>query len=193
MRSILVTTTLAALIACAAAVPAPSPLNVDAVPQSETGQPAWVLREDIPAGAAVFGLDGEPDNETALAERDDTSPNPARLLKRSDCNGSSTCWTVEPSSCTAARNRYNDGSWYCGYTSRIKLNCEACAGCTAIFTCSNYGGACFAGWYLKNQFSRIYGEVGCGRCGSYTWSEENAWGCRVTYNYCGTWSCNDVG
>ncbi|KAK4441901.1 hypothetical protein QBC34DRAFT_42919 [Podospora aff. communis PSN243] len=190
MRSAAGLSALAALISCISAVPAPSNSNTNLeVPRSDLG-PAWLLREDLPADAVVYGLDEDP-----LASRDaESSPNPANLLKRSDCNGSSSCYAISGSTCVAASNRYGDGNWYCGYTSRIKHSCEGgCAGCTAIFTCSNHGGACWAGWYLKTLFAKIYGEVGCGICGSYTWSEGAASGCRVTYNYCGAWSCNDRG
>ncbi|KAK0649912.1 hypothetical protein B0T16DRAFT_457275 [Cercophora newfieldiana] len=88
---------------------------------------------------------------------------------------------------------YSDNTPYCGYTSRIARMCKGgCAGCTTIFTCSNHNSYCYYGWWLKQQFNKIYGKVGCGRCGSYTFSAEST-GCRVTLNYCALYSCNDSG
>lgn len=56
--------------------------------------------------------------------------------------------------------RYNDNTAYCGYTSRFYQGpAQADDACTAIYTCSNYNGNCMYGWWLKQQFEKVYSEV----------------------------------
>ena len=109
--------------------------NPDASP---TEPPTSLPKDAIPAGAPIFGLDGNPDPT-------ETDVGPVRMTKRDDCNGSGLCGSTSGGSCTAASNAYNDGSWYCGYTSRVSAHC------TAIFTCGSYHGTCWAGSFLKQQ------------------------------------------
>ncbi|KAK4191814.1 hypothetical protein QBC35DRAFT_470486 [Podospora australis] len=90
----------------------------------------------------------------------------------------------------------DDNTAYCGYTSRISDFCNGvwgCEGCTAIFTCNYFGGYCAYGWWLKQQFDKVYSEVGCGRCGTYTIPDGNPGlkGCRATLNFCS--SCKQDG
>ena len=104
---------------------------------SPTERPKSLPKDSIPAGAPIFGLDESPEP--------DTSVGPVRMTKRDDCNGSGLCGSTSGGSCTAASNAFNDGSWYCGYTSRVSAHC------TAIFTCETYRGVCWAGWFLKQS------------------------------------------
>lgn len=124
---------LAALLLGATATP------VGEADVSIAGRPATLQRDQIPAGALVFGLDENP-----VASADDGS-SLSRLTKRDDCSGSGACSSTSGGSCTAASNAYNDGAWYCGYTSRVSNHC------TAIFTCGNYKNTCWAGWFLKQS------------------------------------------
>ncbi|KAM7217154.1 hypothetical protein V8F06_007445 [Rhypophila decipiens] len=146
-----------------------------------------VRREDIPSGVEIRGIDD------VAAGAPGSSSNPAAVLKRSDCNGSSFCHALSKDMCGNAISRYDDNTAYCGYTSRVSwLNCgQSCYGCTAIYTCSNYNGYCMYGWWIKQQLWNVYNVVGCGKCGSYTIPNGNVIGCRATLNYCS--NCNDVG
>ena len=107
---------------------------------SPTDRPINLPLESIPDGAPVFGLDGGPSpTET------DAGPF-RRMTKRDDCNGSWNCQVRGIDlPCNVASNAYDDNAWYCGYTSRVAGHC------TAIFTCGNYHGSCWAGWFLKQK------------------------------------------
>ena len=104
-------------------------------------RPISLPLEAIPAGDRIFGLDGN----SSLIERGDAGP--FGLTKRNDCDGSGACTLLKltGSSCPSASNGYDDNSWYCGYTSRVSGHC------TSIFTCGDYHGTCWAGWFLKQQ------------------------------------------
>ena len=105
-------------------------------------RPISLPLEAIPAGDRVFGLDGN----SSLIERGDAGLLSV-LTKRNDCNGSGLCSTfrISHTICTAASDGYSDDAWYCGYTSRVSGQC------TSIFTCGDYHGTCWAGWFLKQQ------------------------------------------
>ena len=96
-----------------------------------------------------------------------------------NCSGSALCGTqVSKSDCTAAFNRYDDGTVYSQYTSRVAGHC------TAIFRCDgSYESK--TGAQLKQLFLHIYTDQPCGRCGSHAFDN-----CETTLNYCG--SCKDV-
>ena len=123
---------LAALLLGATATPVGNP------DVSPTDRPISLPREKIPVGAVVFGLDGNP-------EPTQTGVEPVALAKRDDCHGSGYCGYTTGGACTAASYAYNSDAWYCGYTSRVAGHC------TAIFTCGNYHGSCWAGWFLKQK------------------------------------------
>ncbi|RPA99406.1 hypothetical protein L873DRAFT_1806964 [Choiromyces venosus 120613-1] len=152
-------------------------LGVAATPTPEISVrdgPTSLPKEAIPAGAKVFGLP-ESEPEPGL--------DPRSIFKRDDCDGSGLCHgSTSGGACTAATNAYVDDAWYCGYTSRVSDHC------TAIFTCTNYHGVCWAGRFLKQQFREIYTHLRCGVCGSRYFDSNN---CRATYNYCR--SCSSVG
>jgi len=130
-------------------LPALSLLSVTATPvenadvPSSNDRPISLPLEDIPAGAAIFGL-GEDLSPTA---RDgvDHFGGITKREDRHDCFGSSICPFLGGGACPAASGAYIDTAWYCGYTSRVSEHC------TAIFTCGDYHGSCWAGWYLKQK------------------------------------------
>ena len=96
-----------------------------------------------------------------------------------NCSGSGLCGTqVSKSDCTAAINRYDDGTVYSQYTSRVSGHC------TAIFRCDG-SYVSKTGAQLKQLFLHIYTNQPCGRCGSHAFDN-----CEATLNYCG--SCRDV-
>jgi len=123
-------------------------LGVTATPAGNPDVPSGPINlplEAIPAGARIFGLDG---NSTLIdSETDNAGPLSRGLTKRNDCDGSLNCNTfrIGGSICKYASGAYDDNAWYCGYTSRVS------GACTAIFTCGDYHGTCWAGWFLKQQ------------------------------------------
>jgi len=153
-----------------------------------------VRKEDIPAGIQIRSLD-------SVDERGETSANPSAILAGigGDCNGSGACSSTSSSNCRVAfgvrilitrlglsqcpyyrtdheyinPQRYDDKTAYCGYTSRVFGHCAA------MFTCSNYNNNCLFGWWLKEQFNKVYSEV------LYVWSKSLP--ClHITPPYCST-------
>ena len=118
--------------------------NADVPPP--TDRAISLSREAIPAGATVYGLDGNPLPTETDDEAYDAGPF-SGIAKRDDCDGSSLCSKLPAGGgeCPAASSAYVDDAWYCGYTSRVSSHC------TAIFTCGTYHGTCWAGWFLKQQ------------------------------------------
>jgi hypothetical protein len=84
---------------------------------------------------------------------------------------------VSKSDCLAAIARYDDGTVYSQYTSRVTGHC------TAIYRCDGDYEA-RSGADLKQQFMHIYNAQPCGRCGSHAFDN-----CEATLNYCG--NCRD--
>ena len=126
-------------------LPALSLLSVTATPVENPGTPSSdrpisLPLEAIPAGVPVFGLGGN----SSPAEADVAGLSRG-ITKRDDCSGSFFCPSLTGYDCGLARGAYIDSGWYCGYTSRVSRHC------TAIFTCRDYHGACWAGWFLKQK------------------------------------------
>ena len=161
------------------AVPAALPSEAAGIPSGITNpdtrdvspNSGIVRKEDIPAGIQLRSLD-------SVEERGETSANPSAILAGigGDCNGSGACSSTSSSNCRVAfgvcilitrlglsqypyyrtdheylnPQRYDDKTAYCGYTSRVFGHC------TAMFTCSNYNSNCMFGWWLKQQFNKVY-------------------------------------
>ncbi|KAF9558372.1 hypothetical protein EC968_007123 [Mortierella alpina] len=96
-----------------------------------------------------------------------------------NCNGSSKCTKTMAPDCTAAYNRYLDGTTYSQYTSRTYANCAAIFRCQGVFPPKT-------GSELKELFYQIYAGQGCKGCGSHAFNNGN---CEVTLNYCS--DCKD--
>ena len=95
-----------------------------------------------------------------------------------NCSGSALCGQVSKDDCIAAINRYDDGTLYSQYTSRVAGHC------TAIFRCDG-SYVSKTGADLKQLFNHVYDYQPCGRCGSHAFDN-----CEATLNYCG--NCKDV-
>jgi len=99
-----------------------------------TDRPISLPLEDIPAGAAIYSLDGNSGKSTKRDHHDPFS----EIAKRAttDCaTGSAACGTFghpDQEDCYAASRYFDDNAWYCGYTTRYS------GFCIAKFECDNF-------------------------------------------------------
>ncbi|KAF9931929.1 hypothetical protein BGZ67_005076 [Mortierella alpina] len=98
-----------------------------------------------------------------------------------NCHGSALCTKDMAPYCTAAYNRFTDGTTYTHLTSRTHGNCAAIFRCQGVYPA-------MTGSQLKSLFSQIYSSQGCKGCGSHAFNGGN---CEVTLNYCS--DCKDSG
>jgi len=136
---------------------------------------------------SVTGLP-QPTTELDTIETPGVSLAVRSSLDSGNCKGSSNCGQVAKNSWINASNNFDDNTHYTSYTSFHNGHCGA------IWTCDNavdfqsaptdgrsLKAKCVsASWIcfivelmetnISNRFGEIYGEFGCGRCGSvYFW------------------------